>query len=49
MVHHPLRLAVGVWLASYARPLGLAYAVSYWWFGASRAAGPLATSTTRPG
>jgi hypothetical protein len=30
--------AVGVWLASYARPLGLAYAVSYWWFGASRAA-----------
>jgi len=30
--------AVGVWLASYARPLGLAYAVTYWWFGASRAA-----------
>jgi hypothetical protein len=30
--------AVGVWLASYARPLGLAYAVSYWWFGAARAA-----------
>jgi hypothetical protein len=30
--------AVGVWLATVARPLGLLYAVAYWWFGASRAA-----------
>lgn len=30
--------AVGVWLVSYARPLGIAYAVAWWWFGASRAA-----------
>jgi hypothetical protein len=30
--------AVGVWLASYARALGLLYAIAYWWFGASRAA-----------
>lgn len=30
--------AVGVWLATVARPLGLLYAVSYGWFGAHRAA-----------
>jgi hypothetical protein len=29
---------VGVWLATVARPLGLLYAATYWWFGASRAA-----------
>ncbi len=30
--------AVGVWLATFARPLGLLYAASYGWFGAYRAA-----------
>ncbi|HVR71912.1 MAG TPA: hypothetical protein VMT87_13805 [Vicinamibacteria bacterium] len=30
--------AVGVWLATIARPLGLLYAASFWWFGAARAA-----------
>jgi hypothetical protein len=30
--------AVGVWLAQVAKPLGLAFAVSYWVFGARRAA-----------
>jgi hypothetical protein len=29
--------AVAVWLSSIARPLGLLYAVAYWWFAASRA------------
>jgi hypothetical protein len=30
--------ALGVWLASFARALGLLYAVAWWWFAATRAA-----------